>query len=136
MSRSWNRWCATPPRLRGSRRAWRPGSRRREFFLARYLAMSSTLEDKAGLHVAIIMDGNGRWAEHRGLPRSAGHRAGMRALSAIVEAAPALAISTLTLFAFSSDNWKRPPQEVAALMGLMGTYLRREARRVLESGVR
>lgn len=86
------------------------------------------------LHVAIIMDGNGRWALRRGRPRAAGHRAGLRTLRAIVEAAPELGISTLTLFAFSSDNWKRPEAEVNALMSLMRGYLRREAARFIESG--
>ncbi len=86
--------------------------------------------------MAIIMDGNGRWALRRGLSPSAGHRAGLQALRAIVEAAPELAISTLTLFAFSSDNWKRPPSEVAALMTLLRGYLRREATHFIESGAR
>jgi len=88
------------------------------------------------LHVAIIMDGNGRWAARRGLPRTAGHRAGADAVRRVVEAAPALGITTLTLFAFSSDNWRRPRDEVAALMGLLRRYLRGELMRLLESGVR
>lgn len=98
--------------------------------------MPSTLQQQDRFHVALIMDGNGRWAGRRGLPRSAGHRAGARALRAIVEAAPELGISTLTVFAFSSDNWKRPPGEVAALMSLLRTYLRSEAKRFVESGAR
>jgi undecaprenyl diphosphate synthase len=69
-----------------------------------------------GLHVAIIMDGNGRWAAARGLPRLAGHRHGAGAVRRVVEAAPALGIGTLTLYAFSADNWKRPPREVRGLM--------------------
>ena len=68
----------------------------------------------SGLHVAIIMDGNGRWAQRRGLPRTAGHREGVEAVRRVVEAAPDLGIGTLTLFAFSSDNWRRPPLEVEA----------------------
>ena len=75
--------------------------------------MQSTTEPKDRLHVAVIMDGNGRWATRRGLPRSAGHRAGVQAVRRVVEAAPDLGITTLTLFAFSSDNWRRP-HEVGA----------------------
>jgi len=88
------------------------------------------------LHAAIIMDGNGRWASRRGLPRMAGHRAGAEALRRTVEAAPQYGIGTLTVYAFSSDNWKRPREEVNALMRLLLTYLRREQRRCLENGVR
>jgi len=88
------------------------------------------------LHVGIIMDGNGRWAARRGLPRTAGHRAGADAVRRVVEAAPELGITTLTLFAFSSDNWRRPRDEVATLMGLMRRYLRAELARLIESDVR
>jgi undecaprenyl diphosphate synthase len=88
------------------------------------------------LHLAIIMDGNGRWAEQRGLPRLAGHRAGERALRRIVEAAPALGIHTLTVYAFSSDNWKRPAAEVDGLMLLLETHLAREVEVCLRNGVR
>jgi undecaprenyl diphosphate synthase len=87
------------------------------------------------LHVGIIMDGNGRWANRRGLPRLAGHRAGVESLRRIVESAPSLGIRTLTVYAFSSDNWKRPPMEVDALMRLMGEYLRRETKRCIDQGV-
>ncbi|HVT92414.1 MAG TPA: di-trans,poly-cis-decaprenylcistransferase [Bryobacteraceae bacterium] len=89
-----------------------------------------------GLHAAIIMDGNGRWASLRGLPRIAGHKAGAEALRRTVETAPQLGIGILTVYAFSSDNWKRPREEVNALMRLFLTYLRREQRRCLENGVR
>ena len=82
------------------------------------------------------MDGTGRWALRRGLPRSAGHRAGIAAVRAIVEAAPESGIGILTLFAFSSDNWKRPSEEVNALMWLLRGYLRAEAARFIESGAR
>jgi undecaprenyl diphosphate synthase len=82
------------------------------------------------------MDGNGRWATSRGMPRSAGHRAGVDAVRRIVEAAPDLGIMTLTLFAFSSDNWRRPPAEVNSLMWLLRAYLRIETRRFIESGSR
>jgi undecaprenyl diphosphate synthase len=88
------------------------------------------------LHVAIVMDGNGRWAEARGLPRLAGHRRGVRAARRIVEAAPGLGIGTLTLFAFSSDNWKRPRPEVDGLMALLGSFLRREATALAAHDVR
>jgi undecaprenyl diphosphate synthase len=87
-------------------------------------------------HVAVIMDGNGRWATRRGLPRAAGHRAGVKAVRRAVEAAPGLGIATLTLFAFSSDNWRRPDPEVRALMGLLRHYLRADLRELIENGVR
>jgi undecaprenyl diphosphate synthase len=90
----------------------------------------------APLHVAIIMDGNGRWAHRRGLARGAGHRAGAGAVERTVEAAPSQGIGTLTLYAFSADNWKRPADEVSTLMGLLRRYLRRERRRCVENGVR
>jgi undecaprenyl diphosphate synthase len=89
-----------------------------------------------GLHVAIIMDGNGRWARERGLPRVAGHRQGATSVRRIVEAAPDFAIGTLTLYAFSEDNWSRPEREVAALMKLLGRYLVQETDRCLKNGVR
>jgi undecaprenyl diphosphate synthase len=86
--------------------------------------------------VAIIMDGNGRWATARGLPRTAGHRAGADAVRRVVETAPRVGVRTLTLFAFSSDNWKRPSREVAALMRLFQRYLASEAAALQENGVR
>jgi len=90
----------------------------------------------AALHVAIIMDGNGRWARARGLPRLEGHQAGAAAVERVVEASPDLGIGTLTLYAFSSDNWKRPPREVGGLLGLFGEYLARHAAHCREHGVR
>ena len=89
-----------------------------------------------GWHVAIIMDGNGRWAASRGLPRPAGHRAGVRSLRKVVEAAARLDIATLTLYAFSSDNWQRPESEVRALMYLITTQLPVEAERCAKEGIR
>ena len=89
-----------------------------------------------GIHTAIIMDGNGRWAAARSLPRQEGHRAGARALRAAIEAAPRCGISTLTLYAFSSDNWKRPRVEVDALMALMRQALIGAARRCVKHGIR
>lgn len=91
---------------------------------------------QSGWHVAIIMDGNGRWARARRRPRVAGHREGAKAVRRVVEAAPELGVTTLTLFAFSSDNWSRPQGEVHALMELLERYLLRESTRCLENGVR
>ena len=88
------------------------------------------------LHVAIIMDGNGRWAAARGEPRSSGHREGAKAVRRVVEAAPDLGIGTLTLYAFSADNWRRPPVEVRQLMDLFRHYLLNETARCLQEGVR
>jgi undecaprenyl diphosphate synthase len=96
--------------------------------------MRSTFGD--GLHVAIIMDGNGRWATSRGLPRVAGHRAGAEAVRRTIESAPSLGISVLTLYAFSADNWRRPPREISALMKLLGRYLVQECERCISNGVR
>ena len=87
-------------------------------------------------HVGIIMDGNGRWAVQRGLPRTAGHKMGVEALKAVVEAAPALGIEVLTLYAFSTENWKREKAEVDFLMALLVEYCRMESRRLHENGVR
>jgi len=91
---------------------------------------------QSALHVAIIMDGNGRWATRRGLPRTAGHRAGARTVRTIVEAAPAAGVGMLTLYAFSADNWKRPPREVAALMRIFRAYLAAETAACVQQGVR
>jgi len=88
------------------------------------------------LHVAIIMDGNGRWATSRGLPRSAGHAAGVRALKRTIDAAPAMGVATLTVYAFSSDNWQRPAGEVTCLMRLLRSYLSRDIAHLVRTGVR
>jgi undecaprenyl diphosphate synthase len=98
--------------------------------------MQSYVDKKAKFHVAVIMDGNGRWATRRGLPRSAGHQAGVRAARQIAQAAPDLGVTTLTLFAFSSDNWRRPSAEVNALMSLLRHYLACELERLIENGIR
>jgi undecaprenyl diphosphate synthase len=87
-------------------------------------------------HVAIIMDGNGRWARSRGLPRLAGHHAGAGSVRKVVEAAPDLGIRILTLYAFSSDNWKRPPVEVRGLMRLFRAHLWSETPELKKNGVR
>lgn len=88
------------------------------------------------MHVAIIMDGNGRWATQRAMPRVAGHRVGVDVVRKIVEAAPSLGIGTLTLYAFSSDNWRRPAAEVATLMRLFRSRLVSEVPRLLANNVR
>jgi undecaprenyl diphosphate synthase len=84
----------------------------------------------------MIMDGNGRWATRRGLPRVAGHRAGVETVRRMAETAPGLGITKLTLFAFSADNWRRPPDEVDALMGLLQRYLDAEIERLVDSDIR
>ena len=86
-------------------------------------------------HVAIIMDGNGRWARERQLPRPLGHRAGMKAVRETVEGAIDAGVDTLTLFAFSEENWQRPPSEISALMDLLEEYIDREAEELREQGV-
>jgi undecaprenyl diphosphate synthase len=88
------------------------------------------------LHVAILLDGNGRWAASRGLPRVEGHRAGMAAVRRVVRAAPDLGIGTLSLYAFSSNNWERPSGEVSSLLGLLESYLRNDAAECASQGVR
>ncbi len=96
--------------------------------------MQSNLSSK--LHVGIIMDGNGRWATRRRLPRLRGHDAGVKAVRRVVEAAPKYGIGTLTLYAFSSDNWRRPKAEVSALMGLLRGYLKDETESLVRNRVR
>ena len=88
------------------------------------------------MHVAIIMDGNGRWATQRGLPRTAGHVEGAKAVRTAVEAAARAGVDTLTMYAFSAANWARPATEVAALMRLFGQYLFTETRRCVEQSIR
>lgn len=87
-------------------------------------------------HVGVIMDGNGRWAQRRGLPRTAGHKAGVEALRAVVKACPDLGIEVLTAYAFSTENWTRPKDEVDFLMYLIVEYCRREVNTLNENGVR
>jgi undecaprenyl diphosphate synthase len=87
-------------------------------------------------HVAIIMDGNGRWAKARHLPRLAGHRRGVEAVRAVVRAAGELGIEVLTLYAFSSQNWRRPAAEIADLMGLLRYYVRNELEELASNGIR
>ncbi|HXN55176.1 MAG TPA: polyprenyl diphosphate synthase [Myxococcales bacterium] len=87
-------------------------------------------------HVGIIMDGNGRWAEGRGLPRLEGHRRGSDSVRAVTRAARRIGLPALTLYAFSSQNWQRPPSEVEGLMDLLRDYLHRERQEIMENGIR
>lgn len=99
--------------------------------------MARDLEKGAGpRHIAIIMDGNGRWAQSRGRPRLFGHHAGAKRVRQIVEACPDLGVKYLTIFAFSTENWKRTQVEVAGLMGLFRRYIAKEARALKDEGVR
>jgi undecaprenyl diphosphate synthase len=90
----------------------------------------------AALHVAIIMDGNGRWARARGLPRTMGHQRGAEAARGVIRAAAESDVTHLTLFGFSSENWRRPAAEVQCLMGLLRGYLRRDVRELHQAGIR
>ena len=96
------------------------------------------LENNSGVprHVAIIMDGNGRWAEERKRPRLFGHKAGVDSVREIVETARTLGVEFLTLYAFSTENWSRPPSEVTGLMGLLKGYLKSELRTMLKNDIR
>jgi undecaprenyl diphosphate synthase len=87
-------------------------------------------------HIAIIMDGNGRWAQSRGLPRSAGHRAGVEALRQTVQNVADSGANWLTIYAFSSENWSRPPSEISDLMGLLKLFIRRDLAQLHRNGVR
>lgn len=101
------------------------------------MAKDKTSDHRQGhKHVAIIMDGNGRWAQMRGRPRLFGHHAGARRVRDIVEACPDQGVKYLTMFAFSTENWKRTQTEVAGLMKLFRRYIQREARDLLANGVR
>jgi undecaprenyl diphosphate synthase len=101
-----------------------------------FSAKPEATPDAARLHVGIIMDGNGRWATRRGLSRLRGHEAGVEAIRRVVEAAPEQGVGTLTLYAFSSDNWRRPKTEVSALMALLRFYLANEVEALVRNGVR
>ncbi len=104
--------------------------------LQQVLAASPAPHRAQRLHVAVISDGNGRWATSRGLPRSAGHRAGAEAARRVIRAAPLLGIHTLTVFALSSANWKRPASEVNGILRLLHEYLLTETSNCVEEGVR
>ncbi|MFZ5495425.1 MAG: polyprenyl diphosphate synthase [Verrucomicrobiota bacterium] len=98
--------------------------------------MTSSPPGKIPRHVAIIMDGNGRWAKQRGLPRLEGHRRGVETVRTVVDAAREIGIRYLTLYAFSVENWKRPPEEVSGLMGLLDYFLKRELDNLIKNRVR
>ncbi len=100
------------------------------------LARSFAAGEAASLHVGIILDGNGRWARARGLPRIAGHRRGAEVVRTILKGCPERGVRFLTIYAFSSENWKRPVDEVEDLMGLLRLYLRREVAELRGNGVR
>ncbi|MFA5339327.1 MAG: isoprenyl transferase [Candidatus Omnitrophota bacterium] len=93
-------------------------------------------KDVLPLHIAVIMDGNGRWAKKRGLPRVMGHRAGMKAVREVIKSCRELGIKHLTLYAFSSENWKRPKAEVDALMRFLNEYIDKELQSFLKNGIR
>ncbi len=92
--------------------------------------------DRLPRHVAIIMDGNGRWAQGRHLPRLEGHRAGVESVRSVVETAARLGLQALTVYAFSTENWKRPTDEVSGLMGLLKLYIRRELKTLQDNNIR
>ncbi len=100
--------------------------------------MTANIAERSGTprHVALIMDGNGRWAEARGLPRAMGHREGVQALKRTVQAAPDFGIECLTVFGFSTENWRRPVEEVSDLMGLVRSYVASDLNRLAREGVR
>ena len=98
--------------------------------------MAGYFAKQSALHVAIVPDGNGRWATARGLPRTAGHRAGAEAVRRTIEAAPALGIRTLTIHALSCDNWQRPAAEVQAILACVGEFLAAESATAARAGVR
>ena len=87
-------------------------------------------------HIAIIMDGNGRWAKHRHLPRSAGHRKGVEALRSVIQRASDLSVEIVTVFAFSTENWKRPSEEIGFLMNLLREYIRKELHELHQNNVK
>ena len=104
--------------------------------MSRTPAESLSSSSHGARHVAIIMDGNGRWAKRRGMPRTVGHRAGVNALKRTVEAAPTLGVEWLTVFGFSTENWSRPASEVSELMGLLKSYVQSDLARLEREGVR
>lgn len=97
---------------------------------------SMIIPDRVPRHIAIIMDGNGRWAKQKGMPRVLGHRSGVKSVREVTEAAAEVGVEYLTLYAFSTENWSRPPAEVTALMGLLVETIRGEIRDLNKNGVR
>jgi undecaprenyl diphosphate synthase len=98
--------------------------------------MTTSSERRIPSHVAVIMDGNGRWAKARGMPRSFGHRKGVEAVRTLLQAAGDLGVEYVTIFSFSSENWRRPEEEVGELMGLLRYFLGSETRKLHEAGIR
>lgn len=94
------------------------------------------MKSKVPVHIAIIMDGNGRWAKKRGLPRTAGHKKGIERIEEIVDKSRILGVKILTLFAFSTENWNRPKDEVEMLFSYLEDFLKREGERIIDEGVR
>jgi undecaprenyl diphosphate synthase len=108
----------------------------RNYFRKKDTTQMKTASDRLPRHIAIVMDGNGRWAKHRGLPRTAGHHAGMEALRRTIRHADELGIQVLTVYAFSTENWKRPRLEVDFLMRLPNEFLKTELQELKEKNVR
>ena len=98
--------------------------------------MTELIKELMPQHVAIIMDGNGRWAKQRGVPRVAGHRAGMEAMKKIVDHSDKLGIRYLTVYAFSTENWKRTAEEVSGIFGLLVTFVKRDLKELIDNNVR
>ena len=98
--------------------------------------MTELIKELMPQHVAIIMDGNGRWAKSRGVPRVAGHRAGMEAMKKIVDHSDKLGIKYLTVYAFSTENWKRSMEEVSGIFGLLVAFVKRDLKELIENNVR
>jgi undecaprenyl diphosphate synthase len=115
--------------LESFRKVIKPGTRDAKLLAAIDLA-------RIPRHVAVIMDGNGRWAKLRGKPRIAGHRAGAESVRSIIDTSARLGIDAVTLYAFSTENWKRPKDEVSGLMSMLKHYLRKELKEVLENNIR
>jgi len=112
-------------------------SERFYYYQAETVRLAMSYEEKTTpKHIAVIMDGNGRWAQQKGWPRVLGHRAGVNALKKIVEACPDLGIKYLTVYAFSTENWKRPAKEIEALMKLLCEYIDKELNGLKENGVK
>jgi len=126
----------TTVEIRNLMKSEMPRAHGAERFLPESPAGAPEAEGKVPLHVAIIMDGNGRWAHQRGLGRQAGHRAGAENIRRVIERFCEHGVRYLTLFAFSTENWRRPPGEVRGLLRLPALYLRREVRHLHEAGIR
>lgn len=114
----------------------RPGFRRSSLYASEGLSIDEIKKGEIPRHVAIIMDGNGRWAKSRGKPRLYGHKAGAKAIREVIEVAPEIGVEYLTLYTFSTENWKRPKQEVSGLMRIFEEQLNKEIDELDQNGVR